>query len=118
VDRGQRLCLWSVQGVGWLPSSHLTDKLSKNICLWASRTLNLEHAKSSTYRGCGNEVFGQAAIPGENLGNPHPVENATFREDVPARPVDATPYNQMLLQYFPSRINLYGDTQSEPNQGY
>jgi hypothetical protein len=37
---------------------------------------------------------------------------------VPAQPVDATPYNRLIWQYFPSRIDLYGSTQSEPKQGF
>jgi hypothetical protein len=43
---------------------------------------------------------------------------ATFRKDVPAQPVDATLYNQLLWQYFPSRIDLYGSPPSEPKQGF
>src|SRR5579864_9365346 len=38
-------------------------------------------------------------------------------ETVPAQPVDATPSNRLIRQYFPSRIDLYGSTQSEPKQG-
>jgi hypothetical protein len=40
------------------------------------------------------------------------------RKQVPAQPVDATPYNQLISQYVPSRINPYGSTQSEPKQGF
>jgi hypothetical protein len=36
---------------------------------------------------------------------------------VPPQPVDATPSNRLILRYFPSRIDLYGSTQSEPKQG-
>jgi len=43
---------------------------------------------------------------------------ATFLEEVPVQPVDATPSNQLPPQYFPWRINLRGGPQSEPNQGF
>jgi hypothetical protein len=43
---------------------------------------------------------------------------STSRETVSAQPVDATPYNQLLWQYFPSRIGLYCSPQSEPKQGF
>ena len=36
---------------------------------------------------------------------------------MPAQPVDATLAKQLIRQYFPSRIYLYGSTQSEPKQG-
>jgi len=49
----------------------------------------------------------------ENLGN----LQVSYKR-VPAQPVNATPYNQLPLQYFPSRINLYGGPQSKPNQGF
>jgi hypothetical protein len=42
----------------------------------------------------------------------------TFRESLPAQPVDATPYDQLPWQYFPSKIDLYGSPQSEPKQGF
>src|SRR5580704_7547972 len=37
---------------------------------------------------------------------------------MPVQPVHATPYNLLILQYCPSRINQYGSTQSEPKQGF
>jgi len=37
---------------------------------------------------------------------------------VPAQPVDATPSSQLICQYFPSGIDLYGKTLSESKQGF
>jgi hypothetical protein len=37
---------------------------------------------------------------------------------MPVQPVDATPYNQLIREYFPSRINLYASTPLEPKQGF
>jgi hypothetical protein len=37
---------------------------------------------------------------------------------VSAQPVDATPHNQLIRQYFPSRIVRFGRAQSEPKQGF
>src|SRR6202521_518632 len=36
---------------------------------------------------------------------------------MPAQPVDATPSNRLIGQYFPSRIDLYGSIQLKPKQG-
>jgi len=49
---------------------------------------------------------------------PDGVNIATFRWSLPAHPVDATPYNQLIWQYFQSRINLCERTPSEPKQGF
>jgi hypothetical protein len=49
---------------------------------------------------------------GSNRLAPNPVKSC------PAQPVDATPYNQLIWQYFSSGINLYGRTQSEAKQGF
>src|SRR6266481_3739649 len=40
-----------------------------------------------------------------------------FRFPVPAQPVDATPSNQLIRQYFPWRTDLFGCTRSKPSQG-
>jgi hypothetical protein len=34
---------------------------------------------------------------------------------VPVQPVDATPYNKLISQHFPSAINKYRCSQSEPS---
>jgi hypothetical protein len=36
---------------------------------------------------------------------------------VPVQPVDATPSDRLIWQYFPSRIDLYGSRELEPKQG-
>ena len=36
---------------------------------------------------------------------------------LPAQPVDATPSNQLIRQYFPWRTDLFGCTRSKPRQG-
>src|SRR6266851_5605734 len=36
---------------------------------------------------------------------------------LPAQPVDATPSNQLIRQYFPWRTDLFGCTRSKPSQG-
>jgi hypothetical protein len=41
---------------------------------------------------------------------------ATFRYDLPAQPVDATPSNQLIRQYFLYRIDLYGRTLASRSQ--
>src|SRR5882724_12318421 len=40
-----------------------------------------------------------------------------FRVALPAQPVDATPSNQLIRQYFPWRTDLFGCTRSKPSQG-
>ena len=40
-----------------------------------------------------------------------------FRLRLPAQPVDATPSNQLIRQYFPWRTDLFGCTRSKPSQG-
>jgi hypothetical protein len=35
---------------------------------------------------------------------------------VPAQPVDATPSNALIRQWFPGRSDLFGSTQSDPSQ--
>ena len=54
----------------------------------------------------------QGAIPATLISIGAEFERAT------AQPVDATPYNQLLRQYFQSRIDLYGGTQSESKRGF
>src|SRR5712692_6027022 len=41
----------------------------------------------------------------------------SFRLMLPAQPVDATPSNQLIRQYFPWRTDLFGCTRSKPSQG-
>jgi len=36
---------------------------------------------------------------------------------MPAQPVDATPSNQLIRQYFPWRTDLFGCARSKPGQG-
>src|SRR5260370_9591970 len=36
---------------------------------------------------------------------------------VPAQPVDATPSNALIRQYFPGRSDLFGRPRSKPSQG-
>jgi hypothetical protein len=43
--------------------------------------------------------------------------NPLVRLPLQVQPVDATPSNQLIRQYFPKRIVLCGKTQSEPKQG-
>jgi len=45
------------------------------------------------------------------------VRGSSYRESLAAQPVDATPFNRLIQQYFPQKTNLYGSTQSEPKQG-
>jgi hypothetical protein len=45
-------------------------------------------------------------------------QKATFREDVPPQPVDATPSNRQTQQFFPMKSDLYVRIQSEPKQGF
>ena len=40
-----------------------------------------------------------------------------FRLALPAQPVDATPSNQLIRQYFPWRTDLFGCNRSKPSQG-
>ena len=52
---------------------------------------------------------------GESL----PVERskkALLRPLLPAQQVDATPSNQLILQHFPWRTDLFGCTRSKPSQ--
>ena len=51
------------------------------------------------------------------IGDSGVIFSHKSRETMPAQPVDATPSNRLIRQYFPSRIDLYGSTQSEPKQG-
>ena len=41
----------------------------------------------------------------------------SFRLALSAQPVDATPSNQLIRQYFPWRTDLFGCTRSKPSQG-
>jgi hypothetical protein len=42
---------------------------------------------------------------------------SSFRLTLPAQPVDATPSNQLIRQYFPWRTDLFGHTRSKASQG-
>ncbi len=44
------------------------DRAPKFLRFWVNRTVNSEHAKSSTCAGCEIEASGQAATPGEVSG--------------------------------------------------
>jgi hypothetical protein len=41
----------------------------------------------------------------------------SFRLALPAQPVDATPSNALIRQYFPRRSDLFGCPRSKPSQG-
>ena len=66
-------------------------------CLWAGSGINKQRQLASSYQ----------------LASPIQL----FRLPLPVQTVDATPSNQLIRQYFPKRIVLYGKTQSEPKQG-
>src|ERR1700688_2705820 len=56
------------------------------------------------------------------VGKPAPLKtkgaaNSNVRLPLRAQPVDATPCNQLLRQYFSWRTDLFGCTRSTPNQG-
>jgi hypothetical protein len=39
------------------------------------------------------------------------------QDQMPAQPVDATPSNRLIRQYFPWKTDLFGCTRSKPSQG-
>jgi hypothetical protein len=48
---------------------------------------------------------------------PHAAYRRNSRLVLQAQPVDATPSNQLIPQYFPWRTNLFGRIRSNPSQG-
>ena len=88
---------------------------------------HLPDKRSSVYEG----DWGQSAVKwngadvvrvaqGQVDQQNNPVNGQAYwfnRKGLPVQTVDATPSNQLIRQYFPKRIVLYGKTQSEPKQG-